>query len=133
MALPTLQGPAAHRVIDELAASHARHGHHIRAIGRWLLDRASRGLRDGRARRTYDVTFVGDRGAFACITVAAGKWNRVEDGKLRLEARFDGMPRGLRMFRPKARREAERGWHYAHLAPADDVGDLLRELEGTRS
>ena len=130
MALRPIQGTVAQRVIDELAEEHPRHRHHIIAVGRWLLDRASRGLRDGRsATKTYDVSFVGEHGSFACITAQEGKWNQVQEGMLRLEARFDGRLEGLRVFQPKARREAEKGWHFAHLAPEDDAVEALRDLE----
>ncbi len=119
MALPTCKA-GARRVIEELAADHWCLAPHIRTVGLWLAHQATVGLRDGRtASKTYDVDFVGGHGSFASITVHAGKWNRVEEGKVRLEGRFVGTPGGLRIFQPKARREAERGWHFAHLAPDD--------------
>ena len=84
MALPTCKA-GARRVIEELAADHWRLAPHIRAVGLWLAHQATVGLRDGRtASKTYDVDFVGGHGSFASITVHAGKWNRVEEGKVRL-------------------------------------------------
>ena len=136
MALPTIRGAPARRVIDELADANPIHGHHIRTVGIRLLELASVGMRDGRRGSTYDLSFVGERGAFACITVNVGKWNRTSEGALRLEARFEGTPPDLRLFQPKARREAERGWHYAELEPEPEpegsADQALLELKRAR-
>lgn len=94
-----------------------------------LLELASVGMRDGRHLSTYDLSFIGAHGSFACITVSSGKWNRTTERALRLEARFDGTPSDLRMFRPKARRESERGWHYAELEPDATADQALSELK----
>lgn len=48
---------------------------------------------------------------------------------LRLEARFAGTPKDLSVFRPKAKREAAKGWHFAHLAPEEDAAEVLKDLE----
>ena len=133
MALPTIQGAPARRIIDELADDNPDHGHHIRAVGVRLLELASTGMRDGRRCSTYDLSFVGARGSFASITVRPKKWNRTTEGALRLEARFEGAPSDLRLFRPKALRgEAERGWHYAELEPESSADQALREFERAR-
>ncbi len=133
MALPTVHAAAAHQVIDALAEQHPDHQHPIRALGRWLLGRASRGMRDGTtAGRTYDLSFVGDRGSFACITARLdSQWNPVAERKLRIEGRFDGDPH-LLVFHRKPTPDGQKGWHYAHVQPGDCLDSVLRDLESTR-
>ena len=128
MALPVIHGEAAMRVIDELAREHPQFMHHIRSFGNQSLELSHRGLRDGReATDTYDISFVGRRGSFACITVRSGKANHVRKGRLRLEALFDDRPY-LRIFKPRARRPALYDWHFAHLCPHDDIRHALLDV-----
>ena len=109
------------------------HAGRIRVIGRWLLGRASRGVRDGRLdRKTYDLSFVGAHGAFASITAALGKFNKASEGKLRVDARFDLSAGGLRIFHCKDWGGGERGWHFAHVGSETDVEDVLGDLERSR-
>ena len=90
-------------------------------------------MRDGRlGRKTYDLSFVGAHGAFASITAALGKFNKVSEGKLRVDARFDFPSGGLRVFDCKEWGGGERGWHFADVGSETDVEDVLSDLEGSR-
>ncbi len=134
MALPTVSGTTARRVIDQFAADHAEFEFLIHALGTFLLERASCGLRDGRkASKTYDLSFVGSHGSFACITAEHGKYNRIKHGLLRVEARFDGTPAGLEVFEPQRRPSGrKRGWHFAQLNPESaGIAALRRDLQKT--
>lgn len=132
MALPTVHAAAAHQVVDALAEQHPDHQHTIRTLGRWLLGRASRGMRDGTtAAHTYDLSFIGDCGTFACITARLDShWNPAAEGKLRIEARLEGDPH-LLVFRRKLTPDGREGWHYADVQPGDCLDAVLRDLEST--
>lgn len=104
---PGPSGTSSHRRPRRAAPDHR---HHIRALGRWLLKRANRSMRDGRtAGLTYDLSFVGDRRSLACIKARPDyQWLPIADGKLRVEGRFEGDPQ-IAVFRRKPTPAGESG------------------------
>lgn len=129
MALPIIRGDAATAAIEGLAEDHPHLGHHIRELGR-VFSHLSHGLRDGRngASRTYDLSFVNDRGAFACLTAEPGKYDNATEGRLQVQLRHQG-DRELELFELKrTASEIERGWHATQLAPGEDMAPLLADI-----
>lgn len=124
--LPVIHGDSAIGAIRGLMQQHPHLAHHIQLLGCKFLRHAN-GLRDGRngASKTYDLSFVNDSGAFACLTAEPGKWNRATDGQLQVQLRHK-RDRDLRPLKLKGRcSEADRGWHAAELAAEDDAAALL--------
>ena len=128
-ALPTVQGTAATAAIEGLAEAHPHLGRHIRQLGNVFL-LLSRGLRDGRggASGTYDLSFVNDHGAFACLTAESGKHDNATEGRLQVQLRHQG-DRELDLFKLKRTgSEVKRGWRETQLAAGEDIAPLLADV-----
>lgn len=133
MALPIIRGSAAIEAIEGLARDHPHVAHHIHELGTAFLRRAN-GLRDGRngASRTYDLSFVNDSGAFACLTAEPGKYDKATEGRLQVQLRHQG-DRDLETFKLKSTAsEIARGWHATQLAAGDSAVPLFADLKRAR-
>ena len=133
MALQIIRGDAATAAIEGLAEAHPHLSHHIRELASLFL-RRSNGLRDGRngVRRTYDLSFVNDDGAFACLTAEPRKHNKATEDRLQIQLRHQGDHK-LQAFKLKRRgSEIERGWHATQLAADEDLAPLLADIARRR-
>ena len=129
MALPIIRDDPATAAIDGLAEAHPHLGPHIRELGNVFLH-LSHGLRDGRngASRTYDLSFINDKGAFACLTAEPGKYNNATGGRLQVQLRHQG-ERELELFKLKqTASEIKRGWHATQLAAGEYMAPLLADI-----
>ncbi|MDE0692626.1 MAG: hypothetical protein OXI55_10345 [Gammaproteobacteria bacterium] len=126
--LPVIDGDNAVDAIHGLMREHPHLAHHIKRLGFELL-RHAKGLRDGRAKRTYDLGFVDDRRQFADLTAKSRKHNRATDGQLQVQLLYEG-DRDIRPFEIKGwQSEKDRGWHATQLTEDGDVTPLLDAIK----
>ena len=127
--LTTIQGDDAIEAFDAFARDHPRLANHIQELGNVLLGNAV-GIRDGSngASKTYDLSFVNHRHAFASLTATLGKHDSPRKGRLSVQVRYQGGA-DLQIFKLKSRSsEISSGWHSAQIAPDGDTAPLVNEL-----